>query len=199
MRTPDPSSSAQPIPYVSRGGVKLCAALDQFGIDVAGLVCADLGSHVGGFVDCLLQRGATKVYSVDTSYGTLAWKLRKNPRVIVQERTNALHVSLPERVDLVTIDVGWTPQKRILPHAISLLKPGGRLLTLVKPHYEAAASQLVDGVLSDDQAEQTLEKVIVEVSADGMTLVGIMVSPIRGHGGNREFFLHMMLQDGQTQ
>ena len=93
----------------------LAAALSAFELDVTGLVCADLGSHVGGFVDCLLQRDAARVYSVDTSYGTLAWRLRKDPRVVVLERTNALHVELPEHVDLVTVDVGWTPQHHILP------------------------------------------------------------------------------------
>ena len=114
-------------------------ALTQFGMDVRGLVCADLGSNVGGFVDCLLQRGAGKVYSVDTSYGTLAWKLRKDPRVVVLERTNAMHVTLPEPVDFVTIDVGWTRQEKILPAAARMLKPGGRVVTLIKPKAEAAA------------------------------------------------------------
>jgi len=123
--------------YVSRGGEKLAAALDHFGIDVTELVCADLGSHIGGFVDCLLQRGVAKVYSVDTSYGTLAWKLRRDPRVVVMERTNAMHVTLPEPVDLVTIDVGWTPQAKILPNVAKLLKPGGHVVTLIKPQYEA--------------------------------------------------------------
>ena len=110
-------------PYVSRGGEKLAAALDRFGLDVTGLVCADLGSHVGGFVDCLLRRGAARVHSVDTAYGTLAWKLRRDSRVVVYERTNAMHVSLPEPVDLVTIDVGWTPQVRILPNVARLVTP----------------------------------------------------------------------------
>jgi predicted rRNA methylase YqxC with S4 and FtsJ domains len=107
--------------HVSRGGDKLAAALDHFELDVARRVCADLGSHVGGFVDCLLQRGAARVYSVDTCYGTLAWRLRRDPRVVVLERTNAMHVSLPEPVDLITIDVGWTPQAKILPNAAGLL------------------------------------------------------------------------------
>ncbi|MGD2108262.1 MAG: SAM-dependent methyltransferase [Phycisphaerae bacterium] len=123
-------------PYVSRGGEKLAAALDHFQIDVSGVVCADLGSHVGGFVDCLLQRGAAKVYSVDTSYGTLAWKLRRDPRVVVLERTNAMHVSLPEPVNLVTIDVGWTRQAKILPNVAKLLAPSGFVITLIKPQYE---------------------------------------------------------------
>src|SRR5512134_3893078 len=99
--------------YVTRAGHKLAAALDAFGINVAGLVCADLGSNTGGFVDCLLQRGAAKVYAVDTGYGVLEYKLRKDPRVVVMERTNAMHVKLPELVAFVSIDVAWTKQKHI--------------------------------------------------------------------------------------
>src|SRR5687767_8878918 len=114
--------------YVSRGGLKLAAALDAFGIDPPGYVCADLGSNVGGFVDCLLQRGAKKVYAVDTGYGVLAYKLRIDPRVVVMERTNAMHVELPEVVDLITIDVAWTPQHRILPNAIRLSGLCGRIV-----------------------------------------------------------------------
>jgi predicted rRNA methylase YqxC with S4 and FtsJ domains len=110
-----------PDAYVSRGGDKLAAALAAFDLDAAGRVCADFGSHVGGFVDCLLRFGAARVYAVDTCYGTLAWRLRRNPRVIVRERTNAMHVSLPEPVDLVTIDVGWTPQAKILPNVARTL------------------------------------------------------------------------------
>ena len=131
--------------YVGRGGEKLAWALDHFGVDVTGLICCDLGSNVGGFVDCLLQRGATKVYSVDTSYGTLAWTLRQDPRVIVMERTNALHVELPEAVDLVTCDVGWTKQAKVLPRAMGLLAPGGVIISLLKPQYEAARDEIMRG------------------------------------------------------
>src|SRR5258705_5786878 len=97
--------------FVSRAGKKLEHALDAFGINIGGLVCADLGSNVGGFVDCLLAHGASKVYAIDTGYGVLEWKLRKNPRVVVMERTNAMHVQLPEKVNLVSIDVAWTKQR----------------------------------------------------------------------------------------
>src|SRR3569623_3840043 len=111
--------------FVSRAGQKLDHALTAFAIDVAGLTCADLGSNVGGFVDVLLQRGAAKVYAVEKGYGVLEWKLRKDPRVVVMERTNAMHVTLPEKVDLVTIDVAWTRQRHILPAARLLLKDEG--------------------------------------------------------------------------
>ncbi|TFG88259.1 MAG: TlyA family RNA methyltransferase, partial [Gemmatimonadales bacterium] len=124
--------------FVSRAGRKLAAALDAFGLDVAGAICADFGCNVGGFTDCLLRRRAARVYAVDTGYGALAWTLRTSDRVVVMERTNALHCPVPEPVDLVTIDVGWTPQSRIVPAAMRWLKPagGGRIVSLLKPHYE---------------------------------------------------------------
>ncbi len=218
--------------FVSRGGEKLAAALDHFDMDVGGLCCADLGSHVGGFVDCLLQRGAAKVFSVDTSYGTLAWKLRKDDRVVVMERTNAMHVELPEPVDLVTIDVGWTPQAKVLPNVARLLRlaapgnqagdpphvpppvtaadeteektgrakadetanpqcesgsaGGGRVVTLIKPHYEAGKERLVDGVLRDESFEEVVAGVLADIAAQGWQILGTTESPIRGHGGNRE-------------
>ena len=178
--------------FVSRGGEKLAAALDAFGVNVKGLVSADLGSHVGGFVDCLLRRGARKAYSVDTSYGTLAWTLRKDPRVIVLERTNAMHVALPEPVDLVTIDVGWTPQGKIIPHAATLLKIGGTLLSLIKPHYEANPSELVQGVLPDDRGRRIVDEIIQQIPCSELEFHGVAISPIRGHGGNQEYFLHMI-------
>lgn len=172
--------------FVSRGGEKLSAALNHFSLDPTGLICADLGSHVGGFVDCLLSHGARRVYSVDTSYGTLAWKLRKDERVVVIERQNAMHVELPEPIDLITIDVGWTPQRKILPSACHLLTPAGRVVTLIKPHYEAPKSALVDGVLPDMAVESVLSNVLATAVAAGWTVEGTVESPIRGHGGNTE-------------
>ena len=173
-------------PYVSRGGEKLAAALDHFNIDPTGLLAADLGSHVGGFVDCLLRRGVSRIYSVDTAYGTLAWTIRKDRRVVVMERTNAMHVALPEPVQLVTIDVGWTPQVKVLPNARNLLAPGGRVITLIKPHYEAPRDQLVGGVLTDDAIDAVLAMVGSNIVAAGWRIVNTVDSPLRGHGGNRE-------------
>src|SRR5688572_874247 len=134
-------------PFVSRAGQKLEHAIAAFGIDVAGRVCADLGSNTGGFTDCMLQRGAARVYAIDTGYGVLEWKLRKDPRVVVMERTNAMHVVLPEPVGVVTIDVAWTRQHHILPAARRLVAPDGFVVTLLKPHYVADSSQLVKGRL----------------------------------------------------
>ena len=184
--------------FVSRAGEKLEAALSAFGLGVEGMVCADLGSHVGGFVDCLLQRGAGRVYSVDTAYGLLAWKLRRDARVEVLERTNALHVGLPEPMDLVTIDVGWTPQAKILPRAATLLKTDGQVVTLIKPHYEAKRDQLQKGVLPDDTAAETAQRVLHECEAAGWTVRGSILSPIRGHGGNREYLAWLESGDGNS-
>ncbi|MCP4249981.1 MAG: TlyA family RNA methyltransferase [bacterium] len=179
--TSDPDHS-----FASRAGLKLAAALGHFGIDPAGLICADLGCNVGGFVDCLLQRGATKVYAVDTGYGQLAWKLRRDSRVVVMERTNALHVSLPEPVGLVTVDVGWTRQHLILPQALTLLAQGGRIVTLIKPHYEAQPRQLRRGVLPEDAVDSVVEQLVERLAELGLPIEGLMPSPIRGQAGNRE-------------
>ena len=172
--------------FVGRGGLKLQAALEAFKIDARGLVCADLGSNIGGFVDCLLQNGAAKVYSVDTSYGTLAWKLRTDPRVVVMERTNALHATLPEKVDLATVDVGWTPQRLILPNAVKMLKPGGRIVTLVKPQYESQENERVRGVVKPECLEVVLDRVKSELLKIGIEIRETIESPILGEGGNKE-------------
>lgn len=172
--------------YVSRGGDKLAAALDYFSLDVTGSVCADLGSHVGGFVDCLLRQGAVRVYAVDTAYGTFAWKLRRDARVVVMERTNAMHVSLPEPVDVVTVDVGWTRQKKILPNVSKMVSPAARVVTLIKPHYEAPQTQLVDGLLPGSQVDETVTRVKEAIAELGWRVLDTVDSPIRGHGGNRE-------------
>jgi 23S rRNA (cytidine1920-2'-O)/16S rRNA (cytidine1409-2'-O)-methyltransferase len=172
--------------FVTRAGHKLAAALDAFGVNPAGLVCADLGCNVGGFVDCLLQRGGAKVYAIDTGYGALAWKLRTDPRVVVMERTNAMHVVLPEAMDLVTVDVAWTPQHRILPNALKLLKPGGRVVTLIKPHYEADRGQLCGGVLPREAMAGVLEVVSQRLAEVGIRLEAIIESPIAGQKGNIE-------------
>jgi 23S rRNA (cytidine1920-2'-O)/16S rRNA (cytidine1409-2'-O)-methyltransferase len=128
--------------FASRAGQKLEHALATFAIDVAGKTCADLGSNTGGFTDCMLKRGASKVYAIDTGYGVLDWKLRKDPRVVVMERTNAMHAVLPEPVSIVTIDVAWTKQQHILPAARRMVSDDGDVISLIKPHYEAQPAQL---------------------------------------------------------
>lgn len=180
--------SETPTPvYASRSAHKLVAALDHFKIAPADRVCADLGSNVGGFVDVLLRRGARRVFAVDTGYGVLAYRLRTDARVTVMERTNAMHVELPEAVDLVTIDVAWTPQRRILPAARRLLKPGGCIITLIKPHYEADRRQLQRGVLRPEETTAVVEGVVAEMAGMGLTCCGVIASPLAGHQGNVEY------------
>lgn len=177
--------------YASRGGHKLAAALSAFGLDPAGMVCADLGSSTGGFCDCLLAAGARRVYAVDTAHGALHYRLRSDPRVVCLERTNAMHVVLPEPCELVTVDLGWTRQDRILPNAARLLAPSGSIVTLVKPHYESPEAWLRRGILPDERISAVLAQVEDEVAAAGLRVVGRIESPIRGQRGNREFLWHL--------
>jgi len=172
--------------FVSRAGQKLDHALTVFCISVDGLICADLGCSTGGFTDCLLRRGAAKVYSVDTGYGVIDWKLRNDPRVVVMERTNAMHVALPERVPLITIDVSWTRQQNILPHTRDLLAPGGSIITLIKPHYEASPKLLRKGKLPADQLPIVEAETIERIRVLGFNVLATTPSPIRGTGGNAE-------------
>jgi 23S rRNA (cytidine1920-2'-O)/16S rRNA (cytidine1409-2'-O)-methyltransferase len=172
--------------FVSRAGQKLEHALTGFGIDVTGLTCADLGCSTGGFTDCLLQHGAAKVYAVDTGYGVLDWKLRKDPRVIVMERTNAMHVELPEPVDVVTIDVAWTKQRNILPAARRIVRADGTVVSLIKPHYEADAKLLKKGVLPQEHLQSVLECVETDIANAGFSLLSTTPSPIKGTKGNTE-------------
>ena len=188
-------------PYVGRGGEKLAAALDAFDLDVAGWVCADFGCNIGGFTDCLLRRGAEKVYAVDTGYGMLAWTLRTCDRVGVMERTNALHCPPPEPVDLVAIDVAWTPQALIVPAALAWLKhppqTPGRIVSLLKPHYELAKAtgRTPAAGLTDDQADRTCLETCRRLADLGCRVAAAMRSGLRGKGGNAEFLLLLQPTD----
>lgn len=174
--------------YISRAGEKLEFALEKFNFSAKGLVCADFGSSTGGFVDCLLQKNATKIYSIDTSYGELAWTLRNNPKVVVMERTNAMHVKLPEKVDLITVDTSWTKQILTIPNALDNIKDAGTIISLIKPHYEAQKSYLEKGRLKDEYVEDVLEKTKNDIIAVGGEVIEIVESPIVGEKGkNREF------------
>jgi 23S rRNA (cytidine1920-2'-O)/16S rRNA (cytidine1409-2'-O)-methyltransferase len=172
--------------FVSRAGEKLDHALSAFALDVRGFVGADFGANAGGFTDCMLQRGASKVYAVDTGYGALDWKLRRDRRVIVMERTNAMHVELDEEVDLVTIDVAWTKQRHILPAAWRAVKPSGRVICLIKPHYEAEPKLLTKGVLPPDRVDAVVKTVIDEMIAFGFDVPQTTPSPMLGAKGNIE-------------
>lgn len=174
----------------------MSAALNAFSFDVTDLTCADFGAHTGGFTDCLLQRGAAHVFSVDTCYGTLAWKLRRDPKVTVRERTNAMHVTLSRQVDLIVMDVGWTPQRLILPAAERNLTAGGRVITLIKPHYESPAEWLRDGVLPDERFDDVVQATLAAIVEAGWTVLQSVESPLRGHGGNRELLALLMRTNG---
>jgi 23S rRNA (cytidine1920-2'-O)/16S rRNA (cytidine1409-2'-O)-methyltransferase len=175
---------------VGRAGEKLCFALKHFKIPIKGKTCADFGSAVGGFVDCLLEFGADKVYAVETGYGVLDWRLRSDSRVVVMERTNAMHVDLPEKVDFISIDVSWTKQARVLPNALRQLKEEGEIVSLIKPHYEAGPKFLRKGRLPDDLAEEIFKKTLEEIKALGVLVRGAVVSPILGgKAQNREYLV----------
>lgn len=181
--------------FVSRAGQKLKHALDTFKIDVTGKICADLGCNKGGFTDCLLQNGAKKVYSVDTGYGVLDWKLRNDQRVIVMERTNALHLELPEKMDFIAIDVGWTKQKLILPVALKLLTAKGQIVSLLKPHYEAEKSWLKGGKVKEEFLEKTLEKVKTELAEQNIKIQKMIESPITGKQGENTEYLILVINN----
>lgn len=182
------------LPYVSRGGLKLVAALDAFKIEPGGAICADIGASTGGFTDVLLQRGATRVYAIDVGYGQLAWRLRQDERVVVMERTNARYLEgLPEPVSLVTIDVSFISLKLILPAAIKWLTPSAVVIALVKPQFEAGKAQVGKGGVVRDQEvhRQVLEEVTIYAENIGLEILGLIVSPIIGPAGNHEFLLYL--------
>jgi 23S rRNA (cytidine1920-2'-O)/16S rRNA (cytidine1409-2'-O)-methyltransferase len=179
-------------PYVGRGGEKLAFALDQLGLDVRGAVAADFGCNVGGFTDCLLQRGAQRVYAVDTGYGALEWKLRTDPRVVVMERTNAMHVSLPEPMNVIAIDVGWTKQRHILPSALKLIAPAGFILSLFKPQYEGDPRLVHRGLVSPQDFDSILGSALTELEQTGIRVRDVVRLPHEKGSKNPEAMLHIV-------
>ena len=184
---------AQREPFVSRAGRKLAGALDRFGVDPAGRVCLDVGASTGGFTDCLLQRGAARVYALDVGYGQLDQRLRQDPRVVVMERVNARHLApgdLPEPVSLVTVDVSFISLAKVVPALLPHLAPGGLLLALVKPQFEAGRGQVGKGGILRDEAlrEQVVRTAAAGLAALGLELLATGDSEVPGMGGNREAF-----------
>jgi len=176
--------------YVSRGGLKLAAALAAFGVNPAGWVCADIGASTGGFTDCLLQHGAARVYAVDVGYGQLAWSLRTDPRVVSIERANIRYLAaLPEPVALATVDVSFIGLGLVLPRIAALLVPAGQVIALIKPQFEVGKGQVgKGGVVRDPQLHRSaIEKVLAEAAALGLAPAGLIRSPITGPAGNVEF------------
>ena len=186
-------------PFVSRGGRKLDAALAEFDVNVRGRIAADVGASTGGFTDCLLQRGAASVYAIDVGYGQLDWGLRNDPRVVVMERTNVRYLeNLPEPVGLVTIDVSFISLELILPVVVGWLQPGGEVVALIKPQFEAERQQVEPGgVVRDPEVHRTvLERISKAAKGSGLALSGLMPSPVRGPAGNVEFLAYWQL-DGE--
>jgi len=178
--------------YVGRGGLKLAAALREFAIDVNGLVCLDVGASTGGFTDCLLQQGASKVVAVDVGHNQIDWKLRNDPRVEVREGVNARYLSPSDfdvQFDFATIDVAFISATKILPAVMPLLNDRGRIVTLIKPQFEVGKGEVGKGGIVRDAAQH--ERVIAEVNAAaeslGLSVHGVIASPIHGADGNAEF------------
>ena len=180
-------------PFVSRAGRKLVAALDAFDLDVRGAVCLDVGASTGGFTDCLLGRGARRVYAVDVGYGQLDLALRRDPRVIVMERLNARYLApdaLPEPTDLVTVDVSFISLAKVVPALVPHMKSGARLLTLIKPQFEAGRGLVgKGGVIRDEVTRRAvIDRAATEIAALGLEPLGLFDSPVHGVRGNREAF-----------
>lgn len=185
-----------PSQYVSRGGGKLAAALDAFGLDVCQRLAMDVGASTGGFTDCLLQAGALRVYAVDVGYGQLHWRLRTDSRVIVYERTNARYLQpqdLPERVSVLTIDVSFISLRLLLQGLVKLLEPQADVIALIKPQFEVGKGQVgKGGIVRDTQQQyQVVLDVLVTAQACGLGVHDGIVSPLLGPKGNREFLAHL--------
>lgn len=218
--TSDISLKEADLPYVSRGGLKLEAAIDFFKVDVKNKVIMDVGSSTGGFTDCLLQRGAKKVYCIDVGYGQLAWSLRKDPRVVLLERTNIRYLDyvvksqspsatrrgeesrdrsqefedlIKRTIDMATVDVSFISLTKVIPTVLKFLKEEGEVLTLVKPQFEVGKGEVGKGgiVREEEKRLQAVKSVQENLERHGLQTIGVFQSPIRGQKGNIEYFLYM--------
>ena len=181
-------------PYVSRGGLKLEKAIAEFDIDCKDAICVDMGASTGGFTDCMLQNGATKVYAIDVGYGQLDYKLRTDERVVNMEKTNIRYLDtnlIKEPIDLISIDVSFISVKHMLPVAVKLLKEKGKVLCLVKPQFEAGREQVgKKGIVKDDKVHvEVIKKVISYAEDNGLRAIGLTYSPVKGTKGNIEYLL----------
>lgn len=184
-------------PYASRGGLKLAAALDHWGIDVRGLAVVDVGASTGGFTDCVLQRGAARVLAIDVGYGQFAWELRQDPRVELRERTNIRTMApgtLPPEFDLAVADVSFISLRLVLPNIAALVRPGGRILPLVKPQFEVGRDKVGRGGVVRNEADRLAAVDAVQAFARGIGLEwrATFLSPVAGPKGNREYFLDLV-------
>ncbi len=190
-------------PYVSRGGLKLEKALSFFGVDPAGFICSDSGASTGGFTDCLLQKGAKKVYAIDVGYGQLAWKLREDPRVVCMERTNIRYVKpedIGQPLDLSVVDVSFISLRIVLPAIRALLGPEGQVICLIKPQFEAGREKVgKKGVVRDPAIHlEVLEQFAALAASLDFTIRNMTYSPVKGPEGNIEFLAHLSLAPGQA-
>ena len=186
----------EPPPFVGRGGLKLDYALDKFQLDVSSKVVADIGASTGGFTDCLLKRGASRVYAIDVGYGQLDYRLRRDRRVVVMERVNARYpISLPEKVDLATMDLSFISVEKVIPSVAQLLKDSGYLLVLIKPQFEARRGEVgKGGIIKQPQVHaRVLGRFIAWMIDHGFRMGGLVGSPILGASGNKEFFVLLRL------
>lgn len=184
-------------PYVGRGGLKLAKALQAFQIDPAGKIALDVGASTGGFTDCLLQHGAAKVYAVDVGYGQLAWKLATDPRVISRERTNARYLTpadFPAPMELAVIDLAFISLTKILAPVSALLTPAAPIIALVKPQFEVGKGEVGKGgiVKSAEKQQQVIRNIREYADSIGLTVAGVIESPIKGADGNTEFLMHLV-------
>lgn len=186
----------EPPPFVSRGGIKLDYALDQFQLNVSAKVVADIGASTGGFTDCLLKRGASRVYVIDVGYGQLDYRLRQDSRVVVMDRVNARYpIPLPEKVDLATIDLSFISVEKVIPSVAKLLQDNGSLLVLIKPQFEARRREVgKGGVIKEPIVHaRVLGRFIGWMIGHNFRLGGLVASPILGASGNKEFFALLRL------
>lgn len=192
----------EPLPYVSRGGTKLEKALDHFRIRTAGRVFLDVGASTGGFTDCLLQRGAAKVYAVDVGYGQLAWKLRCDKRVVLIERSNIRYLdraSLQDEPDAAVIDVSFISLTKVIPSVVPLLKSDGEIIALIKPQFELSSGEVGSGgiVRNAEKQEEAVNAITAFAGQEGLTVMGVVESPLAGPKKNREFFIYLTKQDSR--
>ncbi len=193
--------------YVSRGGEKLEGALRAFDIDPKGMVVMDVGASTGGFTDCVLQKGAQKVYAVDVGYGQLAWKLQKDPRVVNLERRNIRYLQkeeVREATDLILIDTSFISVEKFLPHLFGFLKKGGSIISLIKPQFEVGRGEVGKGGVVRDKAlhEKVIDRISKFSRGLGLRVLGVTESPLLGPKGNKEFFVYLKKEnerDGQTE
>ncbi len=189
-------SIVQEMPYVGRGGLKLEAAIREFNIDVGDKVVMDIGASTGGFTDCLIQHGAKRVYAIDVGYGQLHWRLRNDPRIILMEKTNIRHLSadkIPEKVDMVTIDVSFISLTKVLPKVMDFIRDKGEVIALIKPQFEVGKGEVGKGGVVKDEGKRVrvLEAIKIVARGIGLDVIGIMQSPIKGPKGNIEYLIYL--------